>query len=140
MSATLPTRIIVVGGAGFIGSHFVDQLLARPETAQVTVYDNFASGREWHLATHASDRRLSIRRADVGDLERLAEAMEGHELVIHLASNPDIARAMVMEYSMSRLGRVNYRESNRSPFFAMTSCLSSAARGDRLMAGTTWVW
>ena len=95
MSATLPTRIIVVGGAGFIGSHFVDHLLARPETAQVTVYDNFASGREWHLATHASDRRLSIRRADVGDLERLTEAMEGHELVIHLASNPDIARAMV---------------------------------------------
>ena len=95
MSATLPARIIVVGGAGFIGSHFVDHLLARPQTAGVTVYDNFASGRDWHLATHASDPRLTIRRADVGDRERLTEAMQGHELVIHLASNPDIARAMV---------------------------------------------
>ena len=88
-------RIIVVGGAGFIGSHFVDHLLARPETARVTVYDNFSSGRDWHLAAHAGDPRLVIRRADVGDGEELAAAMEGHELVIHLASNPDIARAMV---------------------------------------------
>ena len=95
MSGPWPAQAIVVGGAGFIGSHFVDHLLGRPETARVTVYDNFSSGRDWHLAGHAGDARLRVVRADAKDRERLTEVMAGHELVIHLASNPDIARAMV---------------------------------------------
>ncbi|MFO1059979.1 MAG: NAD-dependent epimerase/dehydratase family protein [Dongiaceae bacterium] len=86
-------RTLVVGGAGFIGSHVVDRLLALPETAGVTVYDNFSSGRDWHLEGHAGDRRLLVHRAEVGDLERLVAAMAGHAVVVHLASNPDIARA-----------------------------------------------
>ena len=87
-------RVIIIGGAGFIGSHFTDALLADPETEAVTLYDNFSSGRDWHFAHHDGDRRLSIIRADANDLARLTAAMHGHELVIHLASNPDIAAAM----------------------------------------------
>ena len=49
-AASAPTRICIVGGAGFIGGHFVDRLLGASGTEQVTVYDNFSSGREWHLA------------------------------------------------------------------------------------------
>ena len=52
------SRVFLVGGAGFIGSHFVDRLLAEGATESVTVYDNFSSGREWHLAQHAEDARL----------------------------------------------------------------------------------
>ena len=48
-------RYCIVGGAGFIGSHFVDRLLSEPSTDSVTVFDNFSSGREWHLAHHADD-------------------------------------------------------------------------------------
>lgn len=87
-------KICIVGGAGFIGSHFTDRLLSDATTERVTLFDNFSSGREWHYQHHAGDKRLEIVRADVGDLAALAEAMQGHELVIHLASNPDIARAM----------------------------------------------
>lgn len=87
-------RVLVVGGAGFIGSHFVDALMARGDVEAVTVYDNFSSGREWHLGHHAADQRLVVRRGDVGDLGSLVTAMHGHTTVIHLASNPDIARAM----------------------------------------------
>ncbi len=85
------SRYFIVGGAGFIGSHFVDRLLAGGD--EVTVYDNFSSGREWHLEQHAGDERLAIVRGDVKELGALTEAMAGHEVVIHLASNPDIARA-----------------------------------------------
>ncbi|MFL5870022.1 MAG: NAD-dependent epimerase/dehydratase family protein [Solirubrobacterales bacterium] len=88
------SRTIIVGGAGFIGSHFVDALLADEQTERVTVYDNFSSGREWHLAEHAGDERLAVVRGDANDLESLSDAMAGHDLVIHLASNPDIAAAM----------------------------------------------
>lgn len=87
-------RFIVVGGAGFIGSHFVDRLLADPETEAVTVYDNFSSGREWHLSGHDGDNRLVVCKGDVKDLESLVDAMAGGEVAIHLASNPDIARAV----------------------------------------------
>jgi UDP-glucose 4-epimerase len=84
----------IAGGAGFIGSHFVDRLLASGQTRRVTVYDNFTSGKRWHLEDHAADRRLSVVRAALHDFATLREAMAGHETVIHLASNPDIARAV----------------------------------------------
>jgi UDP-glucose 4-epimerase len=84
---------VVVGGAGFIGSHFVDRLLGDPGVAEVRVFDNFSSGREWHLEHHRDDPRLSVRRGDAGDLHALRVAFEGADTVIHLASNPDIARA-----------------------------------------------
>jgi UDP-glucose 4-epimerase len=87
-------RVIIVGGAGFIGSHFTDGLLADEGTARVTLYDNFSSGQEWHYAGHSEDDRLAVVRGDANDLAALTEAMAGHDLVIHLASNPDIAAAM----------------------------------------------
>jgi UDP-glucose 4-epimerase len=87
-------RVCVVGGAGFIGGHFLDRLLSSGATEQLTVYDNFSSGREWHLAAHQADTRLRVIKGDVRDLERLVAAVDGHDTVIHLASNPDIARAM----------------------------------------------
>ncbi|MBZ5576381.1 MAG: NAD-dependent epimerase/dehydratase family protein [Acidobacteriia bacterium] len=87
-------KVAVVGGAGFIGSHFVDSLLASTKTERVTVFDNFSSGDECHLADHRNDPRLRIVRGDAGDLNALTECLTGHTLAIHLASNPDIAKAM----------------------------------------------
>lgn len=92
-AANTNNRYFIVGGAGFIGSHFTDSLLANDHVEAVTLYDNFSSGREWHYAHHQGDGRFNVIRGDVKDLDRLTEAMAGHETVIHLASNPDIARA-----------------------------------------------
>ncbi len=84
----------IVGGAGFIGSHFVDHLLGTQQLAErVTIYDNFSSGRSWHYEQHLPDGRFQVVHADASDLRRLTAAMAGHDVVIHLASNPDIARA-----------------------------------------------
>jgi UDP-glucose 4-epimerase len=88
-------RFFIAGGAGFIGSHFTDRLLAEPGVEAVTLYDNFSSGRQWHYAQHEHDRRLHVLCADVNDMAALERAMAGHDVVIHLASNPDIARAAV---------------------------------------------
>ena len=89
------SNVCIVGGAGFIGSHFVDHLLASASIESVTVFDNFSSGREWHLDRHEGDEKLRIVRGDAADLDSLAVAMAGTDSVIHLASNPDIARAAV---------------------------------------------
>jgi len=85
--------VCIVGGAGFIGSHFTDALLRRLETRRVTLFDNFSSGQERHFERHIRDEKLQVVRGDAGDVCALTEAVAGHEVVIHLASNPDIARA-----------------------------------------------
>jgi len=86
-------RVCIVGGAGFIGSHVLDRLLADPGVDHVTVFDNFSSGREWHVSHHDGDPRVRIVQGDVRDLPALTQAIGGSEAVVHLASNPDIARA-----------------------------------------------
>ncbi len=89
-------RIFIAGGAGFIGSHFVQRLLGDKKTQQITVYDNFSSGRDWHLEGSSggkTDSRLRIVRGEIANLDLLTDSMVGHDTVIHLASNPDIAKA-----------------------------------------------
>jgi UDP-glucose 4-epimerase len=87
------SRYFIVGGAGFIGSHFADRLLGDEAVERVTLYDNLSSGREWHYAHHLQDPRFRLLVADVKDSEALVAGMDGHDFVVHLASNPDIARA-----------------------------------------------
>jgi UDP-glucose 4-epimerase len=87
-------KYFVVGGAGFIGSHLVRHLLTDEPDAAVTIYDNFSSGKEWHLGDHLASPRLAIVRGDVKDLPKLTGAMAGHDHVYHFASNPDIAKAV----------------------------------------------
>lgn len=83
----------LAGGAGFIGSHFVDALLKQDHIQKVTIYDNFSSGKEWHYLHHNHDPRLSVIKADVKDTQQLQQAMQGHDAIMHFASNPDIALA-----------------------------------------------
>lgn len=80
-------KFLVIGGAGFIGSHLVDQLLAR-DAASVLVYDNFSRGSRANLSKALRDGRTGIF-ADGGDiqhLDMLKRAMEGVDGVFHLAA------------------------------------------------------
>lgn len=85
-------KTIIIGGAGFIGSNLAAALLRETDTS-VLIYDNFSSGKNWHLEAVADSPRLRIVRAEVEDAKALAAAMMGAEVVFHLASNPDISRA-----------------------------------------------
>jgi len=86
-------RYCVIGGAGFIGSHFVDSLLGRDDVEAVTAFDNFSAGRRWHVAHHDADDRFRLVEGDIRDEVALTAAVRGHDTVVHLASNPDIAAA-----------------------------------------------
>jgi UDP-glucose 4-epimerase len=79
---------LVTGGAGFIGSHLVDRLLAQGRS--VCVFDNLVVGRRANLKQHTGNPRLRIVEADVADAIALATAMEGAERVFHLAARADI--------------------------------------------------
>ncbi len=78
-------NILVVGGAGFIGSHIVDQLLDEP-VASVTVLDNFVRGTRDNLAEASANERVEIIDGSVTDLDLLRSLMERSDYVFHLAA------------------------------------------------------
>jgi UDP-glucose 4-epimerase len=78
-------NVFVTGGAGFIGSHVADALLARG--ASVTVYDNFSTGFREFLPKH---ERCRVVEGDLLDQKKLDEAIRGAQFVFHLAANADI--------------------------------------------------
>ena len=84
---------LVTGGAGFIGSHVVDALIARGD--RVTVVDNFSSGRRSNLAAAEAGGAV-IREADVRDAGALAEifAAARPEVVFHLAAQIDVRHSV----------------------------------------------
>src|ERR1700728_40299 len=79
---------IVTGGAGFIGSHMVDWLLARGY--RVRVIDSLVGGREANLAHHGNEPRLSFQRGDIRGLEPGATLFKDAAIVIHFAGIGDI--------------------------------------------------
>jgi UDP-glucose 4-epimerase len=81
-------RCFVTGGAGFVGSAFVDRLLA--DGHEVTAYDNLSTGQRPFLAEAAGKPGFRLVEADVLDAPRLQFAMAGHDLVFHLAANADV--------------------------------------------------
>jgi len=88
------SKYFIVGGAGGIGSYFIDVLLKDSNTELITIYDNFSSGREWHYEHNLHDKRLHVIRGSVENNVTLTSTMKNHDVVIHLASNPDISKAV----------------------------------------------
>ena len=81
-------RTLVTGGAGFIGSHVVDRLLA--DGHEVVVIDNFSTGHRKNLRHHDGHPRLTVHEADVADHATIRPWFEGVEWVFHLAALADI--------------------------------------------------
>ncbi|MDW8300190.1 MAG: SDR family oxidoreductase [Anaerolineae bacterium] len=81
---------LVTGGAGFIGSHLVDALIARGET--VRVVDNFATGSREYIESVRD--QITFYEVDITDLEALREPMEGVDYVLHQAAIPSVPRSI----------------------------------------------
>ncbi|HVZ23114.1 MAG TPA: SDR family oxidoreductase [Vicinamibacterales bacterium] len=79
---------LVTGGAGFIGSHLVERLLADGHT--VRVIDNFSTGRALNLAHVKDSPLLTIHEADVADLRTITPLFDGVDWVFHMAALADI--------------------------------------------------
>ena len=79
------SKILVVGGAGFIGSHIVDQLLAENPT-EVRVFENLVRGKKHSIANALKDPRVKLIEGTITDFPALQKAAEGVDGVFHLAA------------------------------------------------------
>jgi len=90
--AAVKATYLVTGGAGFIGSHLVDRLLA--EGARVRVLDDFSAGSRANLAEALRHRgRLEVVRGDVRRLATVERATRGVEVVFHQAAMRSVPRS-----------------------------------------------
>jgi UDP-glucose 4-epimerase len=109
-------RALVTGGAGFIGSHLVDALVARGD--EVLVVDDLSSGRRENLAG-GLDAGVRLIEADVADPAAIVSAFEGFrpQLVCHLAAQIDVRRSVsdpVYDLGVNVGGTINLLESSRA--------------------------
>lgn len=107
-------KCLVTGGAGFIGSHLVDNLLA--DGHDVTVIDNYSTGRPENLSHQKGNPKLRVVETDISKAENLKGLFEGVDIVFHLAALADIVPSIVnpTEYYNSNVtGTVNVLEASR---------------------------
>lgn len=83
-------KYLVTGGAGFIGSHLVEELVRRQY--QVRVLDDFSSGKEENLAPFSS--KIEIIRGDIRDRETCRRAAAGMEVILHEAALASVPRSI----------------------------------------------
>jgi nucleoside-diphosphate-sugar epimerase len=83
-------RFLVTGGAGFIGSHLVERLVAAGQ--DVVILDDLSSGRRANFA--AVRRRVSFIRGNVTDLRSCRRAVEGADYVLHQAALTSVQRSV----------------------------------------------
>ncbi len=81
-------KYLVTGGAGFIGSNIVDELLKKSN--QVIVFDNFSTGRRIFIKHNLNNKNFKLIKGDILDTKKLTMAMKGVNFVFHMAAHADV--------------------------------------------------
>jgi len=79
------SKVAVIGGAGLIGSHLVDQL-RQVEVAEIRVYDNLYRGSRENLKQALANPKVRLIEGDILKIKDLRAALEGIDYVFHLAA------------------------------------------------------
>jgi len=87
-------RILVTGGAGFIGSNLVEHLLQLPEVTLVRVMDNVATGTIKNIQEFQSNNKFQFLQSDIRNFESCMQACEGMDIISHLAALGSVPRSI----------------------------------------------
>ncbi len=101
-------RVLVTGGAGFIGSHLVDTLMQCGY--KVVVFDNLSSGKIGNVERWLKDENFRFVRGDLRRREEIRRAVVGCDVIFHFAANPDVRAAAAAHFS-DVIGTFNLLES-----------------------------
>ena len=102
------SRILVTGGAGFIGSNLVEKLLAQDN--EVVVLDNFATGKMENLVPFVKNKSFKLIVGDIRDMDKCREAVDGVDFVLHEAALGSVPRSIkdpMTSTAVNILGFVN---------------------------------
>jgi UDP-glucose 4-epimerase len=122
-------KIIVTGGAGFIGSHLVDDLLKNGH--EVIVIDNFSNGKIENISQNHDNEKLQVKKADVSNYNKIGNLFKGVDWVFHLAALADIVPSInnPLKYHKSNVdGTISVLEASRKNeikrfiYIASSSC------------------
>ncbi len=113
--------ILVVGGAGFIGSNFSNYMLSKYPNSKVTIFDDFSrSGTEYNLnwlkENYPNEDRLKVIRADLRDIDTLSKAVSGKDLILHAAAQVAVTTSLSdprSDFETNALGTLNLLEAAR---------------------------
>ncbi|MBT32150.1 MAG: LPS biosynthesis protein WbpP, partial [Thalassobius sp.] len=78
-------KILVTGGAGFIGSNLVEKLLSLPQVSKVRVLDNLATGKMENIQPFLEDERFEFLEGDIRDFTTCQKAVDGIDKITHQA-------------------------------------------------------
>lgn len=107
-------KVLVTGGAGFIGSHLVDVLLK--SEYEVVLLDNFSNGRMENLSSHLNEKKLKIINVDITNYNEIGKYFKDVSKVFHLAALADIVPSIKspLKYHRSNVdGTINVLEAAR---------------------------
>ncbi len=108
-------NIFISGGAGFIGSHLTDMLIADGRT--VTVYDNFSTGKKEFLKFSVNKKSLTLVEADMLQKDTLFKSLPSRtDIVFHLSANADVSKGFAdptLDYNQTIVATFNLLEAMR---------------------------
>ncbi|MBB2911637.1 UDP-glucose 4-epimerase [Streptosporangium becharense] len=123
-------RVLVTGGAGFIGAHTCRALAARPEVGHITVLDDLSSGSLANL----DGVEAEVVTGSILDRDLLTDLVAGVTHVIHLAARPSVPRSLLdpmASHSVNATGSLNVLEACRAGRPHLILASSSSVYGDR---------
>jgi UDP-glucose 4-epimerase len=118
-------KILVTGGAGFIGSHVIDRLMENGN--EVVVFDNLSSGNIGFIRHHLDKPNFTFVKGDLLNQDEIEAACDGIDIVYHVAANPDVRLGAVdthVHLEQNIMATYNLLESMRKknvPNIAFTS-------------------
>src|SRR5690606_38379907 len=87
------SKVLVTGGAGFIGSNLIDQLLLQDN--RVVCLDNFSTGKQENLSQASQHPGFTLVKGDIRNLEDCQKAVAGCDYVLHQAALGSVPRSIV---------------------------------------------
>jgi UDP-glucose 4-epimerase len=107
-------KYFITGGAGFVGSHFVDRLIK--DKNEVIVYDNLILGKKNFFKNHIKNKKFKFIKGDILNFDLLKRSMKKSEIICHFAANSDIIQSSFktkIDFENGTIGTFNVLEAMR---------------------------
>jgi len=121
-------KVLVTGGAGFMGSHLVDRLVQK--NLSVTVFDNMSTGTHANISQHMGRKNFTLAKGDVRNGRKTSEAIRRSKIVFHFAAVADVQQSVedpLLVNQVNVLGTLNLLEACRNSDVDLVVYASSCA-------------